>query len=184
MKLGSFVQDSAVNVTPEEVNEFNEILDKNFGDIFPNKSIKNNTWECVEISRDKERISDCVFVKAIFRYSFDDYVYGINANGDTIKLKGLTFELHHEVGHCINIEEEKLNEDKKQWQLWVVVNGNIFKYKSSTCHTIECDGRFQYDTDFKEFDLDKIRKWLDRTLSFAKLTPKQLKKVKIRFDKK
>ena len=185
MKLGTFVQDSAVDVTESEVKDFSEKLKNLFGDFFPKMTIENHTWDYVKEHSDKEYPYECVFVKAIFTLELNDYIYGVNDKGETIKFKGLRFELHHETGHCENEGEEKLNVDldNKQWQLYIYGVGRVFEYKSRIPYGIRPPKNFQYDSDYNEFDLESTKNWLIKTLSFVKTRPNEIKKIKARFEK-
>lgn len=183
MKLTTFVQNSAVDVTENEIKDFSEKLKNLFRHFFPKISIENHTWDYVKEHSDKEYPYECVFVKAIFNLELNDYVYGVNGKRETIKFKGLRFELHHETGYCENEEEEKLNVGHKQWQLYIYGIGSAFEYKSQIPYGIRPSKNFQYDTDYNEFDLESVKNWLVETLSFEKATPNVVKKIKARFEK-
>ena len=146
----------------------------------------NDTWEYIKATRDRERPYDDVFVCAKFIYTSDNYIYGINSKGDTIRIKGLYFSLRHKVGTCEKKEDEDKNIDGTQWELTVYGLGHIFKYKSSDCYRIDPPSHYFYDTELNEFnnDLLAIKNWLIKTLDFIHITPKNFEKVKMRFINK
>lgn len=182
MKLGSFVSKSAKDITTNDIVKFTAILRDYFHPAFHEVKIDNRTWDIVKSTRDKERACDDVFVKCVFSHRLPEYIYGVNRKGDTIKFRGFDIDLHHRTGVCQN-EEEAAHGIEDSYEIWVTIDGCVKEYKSSQVRKIEIKGRFQYNTDYSEFDFSLIKKEIEDLMKFQHSSPSQLKKIKMKMDK-
>ena len=177
MRLGSFIHDSNIDITADEMSAFEAMVNESFGDMPVKMKTRNKTWEDVKRDRVVERPFDCIDVRAEITLSLDDDIYGRNFDNQSVQFKSITFQLSNETGHC----EDKKDRDVfkgRQYTLWVYVNGSYFNYKSSAINRIETDGCFQYGTELEDMDFGKIRKSLDRYIDFVDMKKSEIKKLK------
>lgn len=167
MKIGTFVTKNRKPLTEVEIHNFDSIIRNSFANtnLIISEPRNMSEWPYNPLTPNvKYRY---LGIKTEWEIKPESSIIGRNLYGDRLIFHSLAIEISKD------IDENGV----EQYELWAKCDGRAIRFNSRNCERIQPKGHFNYGTEAKDLEIEKIAKWLKEFLKLQRSTTTQLRRI-------